>query len=300
MRERPTTPVIMRDVCLALLPGIGTLALVYGPRVLLHVTVAMAFALATETTCLRLRGRTWRDACDAPRDGSAAVTALLIAAAIPPAASLLISATASIFAVGLGKHAFGGLGQNLFNPAMVGYAIVLVSFPSAFALWPAAPDALTGATMLDVLKHDHGQTLAELARLPAFGDIGAAGFETAALAFLGGGLFLAWRRHIAWRIPVSLLLTVGVITVLLWDGGGSDSLGTPLQQWFAGGLLLAAFFVATDPVTHPRSIRAQWLFGIIAGATIMAVRAGGSFPDGIAFAILLANACTPWLDRRFP
>lgn len=300
MRERTTTPVIMREVCLALSPGLGILCLVYGPRVLSHAAVALALALATEVICLRLRGRSWRDSCGQPKDGSAAVTALLIAVAVPPAASPAISGLAATLAIGLGKHAFGGLGKNLFNPAMVGYTVVLVSFPSAFALWPAAPDALTGATLLDVLKHDRGQTLAELADHPAFGDIGAAGFETPALAFLAGGLYLAWRQYIAWRIPASLLLTVAVITVLLWDGGGSGSLGTPLQQWFAGGLLLAAFFVATDPVTHPRSARGQWLFGIIAGATIMAVRAGGSFPDGIAFAILLANACTPWLDRRFP
>ncbi len=290
----------MRDVSLALLPGLAIFAVTYGPRVFLHLATACAMAVIAEIACLRFRGITWTEAASQPKDGSALVTALLIAAAVPPAASPLITGLAALFAIGLGKHAFGGLGQNLFNPAMVGYTVVLVSFPAAFALWPAGLDGATGATMLDVFKHDDGRTLAELAGHPALGEIGAAGFEDAAIGYLVGGLFLLWRGHIAWRIPVGVLLVVALITVFLWDGGGSQSLGTPLQQWFTGGLMLAAFFVATDPVTHPRSRRGQWAFGAMVGAIIMAIRAGGSYPDGIAFAILLGNAVTPWLDRRFP
>lgn len=293
---------IMLEVSLAMVPGLVVMATEFGARVFLHVATALVAALVAEVSCLRLR----RQSAAALRDGSAVVTALLIAAAVPPAASPGITALAAAIAIGLGKQVFGGLGRNLFNPAMVGYAMVLVSFPASFALWSTTPDsavntsidATTGATLLDVLKHDHGHTLSELASHPAFGHFGAAGFEDAGIAFLAGGLFLAWRRHIAWRVPASLLLTVGLITVFLWDGGGSDSSGTPMQQWFAGGLMLAAFFIATDPVTHPRSRRGQWLFGGIAGTVIMLIRAEGSFPDGIAFAILFANSCTPWLERR--
>jgi electron transport complex protein RnfD len=300
MTERITTPLIMRDVILALLPGLAVFAVLFGSRVLLHMGLACLAAITTEVICLRLRGSTWRDAAQTVRDGSAVVTALLIVAAVPPAASPGISMLAAVLAIGLAKQAFGGLGRNLFNPAMTGYALVLVSFPAAFSLWPANADGLTGATMLDVLKHDTGHTLSEFADHPAFGDFGAAGFELTNLAWFAGGLYLLWRGLIAWRIPAGLLLTVAVITVLLYDGGGSGSLGTPLRQWFAGGLMLAALFIATDPVTHPRSTRAQWCFGLIIGIVVMMVRASGSFPDGIAFGVLLANACTPWLDRRFP
>jgi len=300
MAERMTTSRIMCEVILALIPGFAVFAVLYGPRVPIHVALACLAAITTELICLRLRGETWRSAVQVLRDGSAVVTALLIVAAVPPAAAFGISILAAVIAIGLAKHAFGGLGRNLFNSAMTGYAMVLVSFPAAFSLWPANPDGLTGATMLDVLKHDAGRTLSEFTGHPAFGDYGAAGFELMALAWLAGGLYLLWRGLIAWRIPVGLLITVAVIAVLLWDGGGSESLGTPLQQWFAGGLILAAFFIATDPVTHPRSKQAQWCFGFIVGVVVMMVRAGGSFPDGIAFGVLLANAFTPWLDRRFP
>ena len=320
------TRTVMLWVIAALLPALATSSWWFGGKVLLHAMVSVVVALTTEFICLTLR----RADTHTMTDGSAVVTALLIALAIPPATSLGITACAAAFAIGLGKHAYGGLGQNPFNPAMVGYAIVLVSFPAELSTWPtsisatstaskstsaiqdwtttaaqmpASPestDTLTGATLLDVMKHDHGRTLAELANDPAFGVYGAWGFEWVALAALAGGLVLLYKGFAAWRVSIGILLSTGLLAVVMHDGGSSNSLGTPLQQWLSGGLILAAFFVATDPVSHPRSATAQWCYAAIIGSMIMAIRGHGNYPDGIAFAILLGNACTPWLDRRWP
>ena len=283
-------------VTAALMPALLTSGYWFGWQVLVQAIIAVAAALLTELICLRLRGAP----VVALGDGSAVVTALLIVMALPPATPLGVTVCAAVLAISLGKHAFGGLGQNVFNPAMVGYAMVLVSFPAALATWPVPADALSGATLLEVIKHDHGRTLAELQLDPVFGRIGAWGFEWIGVAALAGGLFLLARGLIAWRVCVGVLVTCGLLAVALHDSGSSDSLGTPIQQWFSGGLILAAFFVATDPVTHPRSHRAQWLFAFVVGSTTMAIRGFGNYPDGIAFAILLGNACTPWLDRRWP
>jgi len=283
-------------VAAALMPALLTSGYWFGWQVLVQATVAVIAALVTELVCLRLRGAS----LVALGDGSALVTALLIAMALPPATPPGVTVGAAVFAIGLGKHAFGGLGQNLFNPAMVGYAMVLVSFPAALATWPLPPDAVSGATLLDVLKHDHGRTLAELRLDPVAGGIGAWGFEWIAAASLAGGLLLVAKGLVAWRVSIGILVTCSLLAMAMHDSGSTNSLGTPVQQWFSGGLILAAFFVATDPVTHPRSPTAQWLFALVIGSTIMAIRGYGNYPDGIAFGILLGNACAPWLDRRWP
>ena len=283
-------------VTVALMPALVTSGYWFGWQVLTQAGVAVAATLMTELICLRLRGAPMV----ALGDGSAVVTALLIALALPPATPLGVTVGAAVLAISLGKHAFGGLGQNLFNPAMVGYAVVLVSFPAALATWPLPADTLSGATLLEVIKHDHGRTLAELRLDPASGRTGAYGFEWVGVAALAGGVLLLMRGLIAWRVSVGVLVTCGLLAVVLHDSGSSNSMGTPIQQWFSGGLMLAAFFVATDPVSHPRSHIAQWLFACVVGSTIMAIRGFGNYPDGIAFAILLGNACTPWLDRRWP
>ncbi|MCP5181399.1 MAG: RnfABCDGE type electron transport complex subunit D [Pseudomonadales bacterium] len=296
MTERTDVRTTMLWVGAALAPGLLTSAWWFGSGVLWQVLVAGGTALTTEAVCLRLRSKSLQ----ALGDGSALVTALLIAAALPPTTPPGVTAIAAMTAIALAKQAFGGLGSNVFNPAMVGYAMVLVSFPAALSSWPAAPDALSAATFLDVLKHDHGRTLRELALDPAAGRWGARAFEDIALAYLLGGIALMFRRIVHWRIPTAVLLFAAATSLVFYDSGSSRSLGTPLQQWFSGGLLLAAFFIATDPVTHPRSTRGQWLFGAIVGCATVTIRGFGAWPDGIAFAILLANGATPYLDRRWP
>jgi len=160
-------------------------------------------------------------------------------------------------------------------------------------------DGVTAATALTTLRHREAQTIAEV-WLPelGFGAVGGYGWEWINAAFLAGGIFLAVRRIIAWRVPVALLVTLGLLATLGYDSGSSESLGSPSFHGFSGGTCLAAFFFATDPVTHPATHRGQIVFGIIVAAVAYVVRAFGNYPDGLAFGILLANAATPYLDRR--
>jgi electron transport complex protein RnfD len=207
-----------------------------------------------------------------------------------------------VVALGLGKHLYGGLGNNPFNPAVVGYAFVLLSFPAALAEWPTATDGLSGATALTTFKYREGLTVADVWQPEfGFGTLGGHPAELLNLAFLAGGLVLAWRRLVAWRVPVALLGTLGLLALVGYDQGSSSSLGGPLYHGFSGATMLAAWFFATDPVTHPASARGQILFGCLIGAIAFAIRSFGSYPDGLAFGILLANGCAAWLDRpRMP
>ena len=298
---------IMLTAALALVPGLVLLALLIDPvGVILNVVTASLVALGTDRLCLRLRqpvtSSNLLSAQLTVSDASALVTALILAAALPPGAIGPV-ALATGTALALGKHAYGGLGNNVFNPAMVGYAVVLISLPVSTANWPVAAsvttDALTGATVLTAFKYRGAATVDGIwTEAAGFGSFAGVGYEWAALAFGLGGAFLIYRRVAAWR-PVAGMLTALVLAALAgYDNGSSASLGPPLYHLFAGGALLAAGFVITDPVTHPASHRAQWLFGLTVGFLVYAIRAWGNYPDGIAFAILLANALTPYLDRR--
>jgi len=201
--------------------------------------------------------------------------------------------SAAGMAVILAKQLYGGIGKNVFNPAMVGYAAALVAFPAHFADW----DALTGATALDVFGFRGGAAVAEVWRQPAFGIVGARGFEIVNAAALAGGLYLCATRIANWRMPVAVLGALGACAVIGYDNGSSASLGSPLFHWFSGGTMIAAFFIATDPVTAPSSARAQWIFGVAIGVLIYCIRSFGGYPDGIAFAVLLANLAAPALDK---
>jgi electron transport complex protein RnfD len=285
----------MLTVLGALVPG--TLALIhfFGPGYLPRLVFAAAVGLAVEAAALAAQRRALRPALT---DGSTLLTCVLITLALPPGIDFGVLALAVTAGVGLGKHLYGGLGGNPFNPAVVGYAVALVSFPAAFATWPGATDGMTGATALTALRHREGETLAELfAGNPALGSVSGAGWEWINLAFLAGGLVLVWRGIAAWRVPAALLGTLGLLAALGYDSGSSSSLGSPAFHWLAGGTCLAAFFFATDPVTHPVTARGQILFGCLVGAVAFAVRSFGNYPDGIAFGILLANGATPYLDR---
>jgi Na+-translocating ferredoxin:NAD+ oxidoreductase subunit D len=286
-------------VLLALLPGALALVSYFGLAYLPRLVFAGAVGLAVEAAALALQRRPVRAAIS---DGSTLLTCTLLVLALPPTTSLGVLAVAVLAAVGIGKHLYGGLGGNPFNPAAVGYAVVLVSFPAALAAWPLlgpAVDAATGATPLTEFRYRSGQTVAEVWTLEnGFGTLGGYGWEWINACFLLGGAFLIARRIAAWRVPAALLGTLGLLTVLGYDEGSSVSLGSPTFHWFSGGTLLAAFFFATDPVTHPATARGQVLFGCIAGAMAFVVRSFGGYPDGLVFGILLANAATPYLDRR--
>ncbi|MEQ8485399.1 MAG: RnfABCDGE type electron transport complex subunit D [Pseudomonadales bacterium] len=290
-----TTPQVMQRVLLALLPGLLALMAFYGAAYLPRLAFAIALGLAVEAIALALQRRPVRATVS---DGSTALTCTLLTLALPPVSGLLVLAVAVVAAVGLGKHLYGGLGGNPFNPAVVGYAVALVSFPEALAAWPMPTDGTTAATALSGLRYREGLTIAEAWTPEAgFGAIGGYGWEWINAAFLAGGLALVALRLAAWRVPAALLGTLALLAALSYDQGGSGSLGSPLFHLFSGGTMLAAFFFATDPVTHPATARGQILFGCLVGAVTFAVRAVGAYPDGLAFGILLGNAATPWLDR---
>jgi len=273
----------------ALIPALVAATYCFGPGVLLNLAVTVSAGVAMEAGWVWARFRT----LDAVKDGSTPVTCTLIAISVPPGLEPGILVFAVVMGVILAKQFYGGIGKNVFNPAMVGYAAALVAFPAHFADW----DALTGATALDALRFRGGATIAEVWRQPAFGAIGAHGFEIVNAAALVGGLYLCVTRIANWRMPVGVLGALGACAALGYDNGSSASLGSPLFHWFSGGTMLAAFFIATDPVTSPSSPRAQWIFGVAIGVLIFLIRSFGGYPDGIAFAVLLANLAAPALDR---
>lgn len=285
----------MLAVMACMLPGVLVETTLFGGQVAANILFAMVVASVTEFVCLQLmRARRLEGMSDA----SSMVTAIILAAALPPAVPWVVLGIAVTAAVALGKYAYGGLGNNVFNPAMVGYAIVLLSFPGALASWPGPVDTLTGATALTEFKYRGGATVGEIWQLQnGFGYLGAAGWEWVNLAFLAGGLVLLRLGLGAWRVCAALLGTLLLLSLAGYDGGSSHSQGSPFYHWFSGGTMLAVFFVATDPVTHPATKRGQWLFGLIVGALIYLIRSYGSYPDGIVFAVLLANSVTPLLDR---
>lgn len=293
-----SVPRVMFQVLLALVPVAAVQAWLYGPRPLWLVVVAGGTALACEALALWLRRRPPRPAL---ADGSVLVTAALLALAVPPSlpAALLVLGTA--LAVLIAKHAYGGLGQNPFNPAMVGYAVLLVSFPLEMTRWPvpAAPwDAVTGATALDALRTGmrESYTMAEIFSGPAFGRVGAAGGEWLNLAALAGGLYLLARRVIRWQIPVAVLAGIAVPAAL---GHQLDPGAYPGATFHlaAGATMLGAFFIATDPVSAASSDRGRLVYGAGVGLLTWVIRSWGSFPDGVAFAVLLMNLAVPMIDR---
>jgi electron transport complex protein RnfD len=307
----------MALVLLATLPGVLTLLWFYGWGIVVNWLLAGAMALAVEASVLTLRRQ---QAMPALSDGSALVSATLLALALPPYSPWWLTLLASGFAILFGKHVFGGVGKNPFNPAMLGYAMALVSFPQQMSQWPAphglnllgsvqhifgvnlgsmaAPDAWAQATALDALRINKSLTIDELfAGNPSFGRWGGRGAEWINLAFLAGGVFLLRQRVYSWHAPVGMLGSLFVISLLCWNGSGSDSHGSPLFHLLSGASMLGAFFIVTEPVSGPSSPRARLLFGVGVGVMTYLIRTCGGYPDGVAFAVLLMNLAVPALER---
>lgn len=289
---------VMLQVLLALVPVAIVQFWLYGPGTLRLLAVAAATALASEALALGLRRRTPQPFL---RDGSVLVTAALLALALPPSLPWWLAAFGTAVAVLLGKHAYGGLGQNPFNPAMVGYAVLLVSFPLEMTRWPAPGadwDALTGATALDALRNGlrESYTMEEIRSGAQFGAVGAAGGEWVNLAALAGGLYLLVRRIVRWHIPVAMLLGLALPAAV---GHGLDpgAYAGALFHLASGATMLGAFFIATDPVSAATSDRGRLVYGAGIGLTTWIIRSYGSYPDGVAFAVLLMNLLVPLIDR---
>ena len=303
----------MKLVLLAVLPGVLAAFWLYGWGVLINLVLAAAAALAVEAAIVQWRKQPLRPTLS---DGSALVSATLLALALPPYCPWWLPLSATAFAMIFGKHLYGGVGSNPFNPAMLGFALVLVAFPQPMTHWPSphgmdllsglqqvfgvgqAPDAWVQATALDSLRINKSLTMDELfAGNPAFGHYGGRGVEWVNLAFLAGGMFLLQRRVISWHAPVGMLASLFVISLLCWNGSGSDSHGSPLFHLLTGATMLGAFFIITEPVSGARSPGAKLLFGVGVGLLTYLIRTWGGYPDGIAFAVLMMNLCVPALER---
>ena len=293
-----SVPRVMFQVLLALAPIAAVHVWLFGPALLLQLGVGVATALGCEALAVRLRGR---PVAQFLRDGSVLVTAALLALSVSPLLPWWLMAFGTAIAVLLGKHAYGGLGQNPFNPAMVGYAVLLVSFPVEMTRWPIPGpewDAVTGATALDALRTGLRQsyTMQEIMAGPAFGRVGATGGEWLNLAALLGGIYLVLRRVIRWQIPVAMLagLAVPALVMHAFDPGAHAGAVFHLAS---GATMLGAFFIATDPVSAATSDRGRLYFGAGIGMLTWVIRTWGGYPDGVAFAVLLMNLGVPLLDR---
>jgi electron transport complex protein RnfD len=307
---------VMALVLLALAPTIAAHAWYFGPGILVQLALSTAFALALEAAMLHLRGQPKRPFL---ADLSAPVTAALFALCLPPLAPWWIGAIGMIAAIVFAKQLYGGLGHNLFNPAMVGYAVVLLAFPLHLSRWlppqggmafsdtlntiflgiapPPGWDAVAQATPLDTLRDlaSQGLTLQEIRNAPVFGDFGGRGWEWIANWTALGGAFLIFKRVIPWQIPAATLGTAVLLTLPFWLAD-ADTHPFPLQHVFSGALMLAAFFIATDPVTGCTTPRGRWIFGAGVALLTLAIRRWGAYPDGVAFAVLLMNCAAPWID----
>ena len=303
LRSLDSVPRIMWHVVASLVPVVVSAAWFFGVSALLQVATAVVVALLTE----RVTGKG-----GAIADGSATITGLLLGLSLPAGLPLWMTALGAAFAIVFGKQVWGGLGQNVFNPALVGRAFLQAAFPVAITTWPAVggrfltlhgdlfalplthslPNAVTSATPLGLLKFEgKGTPLADL----VIGSTGGSLGETAALVILAGGVYLAWRGYLNWRVPVSILVTVMVVSgiVHLVDPTSPDA----LFMLFSGGLMLGAVYMATDMVTSPITDRGKWVFGVGIGILVVVIRVWGGLPEGVMYAILFMNALTPFINR---
>jgi len=317
LRQGVTTPGLMRDVLVALVPVLAMAFAYFGVSALLVTAASTLGAVGTEAVFAPRRpGERWGARL---LDGSALLTGIILGLTLPPALPLWMAFLGGVVGVGLGKVIWGGLGNNLFNPALIGRAFLQAAFPIALTTWSAPvwkrpgapwtlfpgnlalplmqpapqPDAMTAATPLNLMKFDHQMTpVADLLRGQVAGSLG----ETSALVILIVGLFLVWRRAFDWRIPASILGTVAAFSGVLWLLS-PERYPTPAFMLLSGGLMFGAVFMATDPVTSPLAPRGAWIFGTGVGILVVLIRLWGGMPEGVMYSILLMNAATPLIER---
>lgn len=303
LKDRDSTPRIMWNVVLSLVPVVVVAAFYFGISALLVIAASTLGALVTE----RVFGKG-----DSLGDGSAVITGLLLGLCLPAGMPLWMAALGGIFGLGFGKLIFGGLGQNVFNPALIGRAFLQAAFPVAITTWPAAhqgfwilrgdnfalpfmqaaSDAVTEATPLGLLKFEAQMTpLRDLVLGTTGGSLG----ETGAIVILLGGAYLAWRGYLNWRIPVSVMLSTAVVSTVMHAIDPSHP--GALFMLFSGGLMLGAVYMATDMVTSPVTNLGRWVFGAGIGVLVVVIRLWGGLPEGVMYGILLMNATVPFINR---
>ncbi len=315
---------IMLLVLLTLIPGVLTWIYFFGISLLITLLIAVPTAILFEALMLKLRGRPIKLFL---MDYSATLTAVLLALCFPPYTPWWVIVIAVGFAIVIAKHLYGGLGQNPFNPAMIGYVVVLISFPAAINQWTEVKqeqrfdvgkaisiqlgsgavthkkwfDTISSATPLNLSQGDldRGHTLTEVYRHKPFtrmfgGNIGV-GWQWINFMFLLGGIVLIMLRVISWQIPLAMLGSIAIIA-FIFHVSDSDYYHSPLLHLFSGGTMFAAFFIATDPVTACTTPKGKIIFGIGVGLITWLIRTWGGYPDGIAFAVLLMNMSAPTID----
>lgn len=300
-----STATIMWSVSGALLPAALMSVYYFGLSAVMIIAVSILTAVISEAVVQKMLKKPVTVS-----DGSAFLTGLLLAMNVPAGIPLYIPAVGSFVAIVITKQLFGGLGYNIFNPALIGRAFILISFPKLMTTYyeplsyVAAVDAKTTATPLGILKEEGMARLLEIYHTKAnlyqhlfVGNRAGSLGETSIAALLLGAVFLLLRRYITWHIPISFIATTALIT---WVFGGKEGLmtGDPILHVLSGGLILGAFFMATDYVTGPSVRSAQIIFGIGCGALTALIRLKGGYPEGVMFAILIMNCFAPLLDRR--
>lgn len=305
----------MAQVALGLVPGIAIYSVLFGWGVISNILIACASAIVFEASMLQLRGKAIRPFIG---DLSAIVTALLLAVAIPPGSPWWLIVVGMLFAIVVAKQLYGGLGYNPFNPAMIAYVVLLLCFPVEMTQWQAPLSALpdtcagigqvlanvfagasceidgfTSATVLDAARTAVSQGNTVLGS--ASGLFGSAGYEWVAVAWLFGGVFLLWRGIIGWHIPVGMIAALTLLSVTGW-AIAPERLLDPGAHLIGGATLLGAFFIATDPVSACTTVKGRVIYGLLIGVLVYVIRSWGGYPDGVAFAVLIANLAAPMID----
>lgn len=288
---------VMWSVNAALAPAALFSVYNFGMPALFIMVLCIVAAMATEYLILK-----WQDKPMVVNDGSAFLTGLLLAMNIPATLPWYMPLAGTIFAIAVAKHTMGGLGFNIFNPALIGRAFILASWPIAMTTWPLSKDmvgkvdSLTAATPLGILKLEGYEKLvatfgdqAAMYKSMLFGLRAGSAGETSALLLILGGIFLIYKGYIKWQVPVFMIGTVGALTAAFG--------GDPLLHMMSGGLILGAFYMATDMVTIPITTKGQIIFAVGAGALTVLIRLQGGYPEGVCYAILLMNCVTPLIDR---
>ncbi|BBQ83688.1 TPA: electron transport complex subunit RsxD [Kluyvera ascorbata] len=320
---------IMMLVIVAALPGILVQSWFFGWGTFIQLILAIVAACLAEALVLRLRRQ---NIARTLADNSALLTGLLLAISIPPFAPWWMVVLGTVFAVIIAKQLYGGLGQNPFNPAMIGYVVLLISFPVQMTSWPpphgiaaVTPgfmdalqviftghttagqdmnalklgiDGISQATPLDTFKTSlhAGQPVETVLNAAIYhGALAGIGWQWVNVAYLVGGLFLLWQKAIRWHIPVSFLVSLAFCSTLGWLLH-PESVASPQMHLLSGATMLGAFFILTDPVTASTTNRGRLIFGALAGLLVWLIRSFGGYPDGVAFAVLLANITVPLID----
>lgn len=327
-RVRLSTAQIMRTVILCLIPGIFLQSYFFGLGNLLQITLATIVALLSEAFVLKLRQR---PILLTLKDGSALLTGILIAIAIPPLAPWWIVVIGTLFAVIFIKQLYGGLGQNLFNPAMAAYVLLLVSFPVQMTTWlpvqalhpfslslldqihalftgftldgysvkqlSISIDGLTMATPLDTARNalHSGQTISEILKSSAYKTSSWQAIQWVNLGFLAGGVLLLYKRIIHWQIPVSFLAAISIFSFIAYAYNPDLNI-SPMFHLFSGATMLGAFFILTDPVSAATTVKGRVVYASLIALIVVIIRNIGGYPDAVAFAVLLGNMCVPLID----